>query len=415
MNSDHKTNLSQLPHHHLETLSIHAGRIGDPSFGSLSTPIHQTSTFVFDQVEQGAARFAGEADGFIYSRLGNPTVRELEQRVAALEGSEDAIAFASGMGAVAAVIFGTLSQGDHLITSRALYGCTFALFSEELQRFGIDVSFVEKMDVEHIRQCLKPNTRLIYLETPINPTLEVVDILPITQFARAHELLTVVDNTFMTPLLQRPLSLGADIVLHSATKFLNGHGDVIAGIVCTSKEMTEKLRGGPLKTMGAALAPMNAWLIIRGLKTLPVRMERHVSNASKIAHWLLQHPAVRSVYWPGLSEHPGHHLIGTQMQSGGALISFELQGGYAAGVAMMNQVKLCRLAVSLGDAESLIQHPASMTHATYSPDALADAGISPALVRLSVGLEHVDDIIQDLSQSLAGHNTFNNDMNSHAA
>lgn len=385
---------------HPETLAIHAGRVGDPSFGSLATPIHQTSTFVFNNVAEGAARFAGEAEGFIYSRLGNPTVRELEQRVAALEGSEDAIAFGSGMGAVAAVMFGLLSQGDHVITSRALYGCTFALFRDELKRFGIEVSFLSELNAATVAAAIRPNTRLIYLETPINPTLEVVEIEPITAVARASGITTVVDNTFMTPLLQRPISLGADLVVHSATKYLNGHGDVIAGIVCGSAEHVTHLRGVSLKTMGAALGPMDAWLILRGLKTLAVRMERHCRNTAPVAHWLQEHGAVAKVYWPGLKEHPGHRLLGGQMRDAGALIAFELAGGFDAGVAMMNAVKMCRLAVSLGDAETLIQHPASMTHATYDVEQLAAAGISPGLIRLSVGLEHVDDIIADLSQAL---------------
>lgn len=389
------------PTRHLETLAIHAGRVGDPSFGSLSTPIHQTSTYVFDNVAQGASRFAGESEGFIYSRLGNPTVRELEQRVAALEGAEDGIAFASGMGAVAAVIFGHLQQGDHLITSKALYGCTFALFTEDLARFGIEVSFLPEVNADTVAAALRSNTRMIYLETPINPTLEVIELAPIMALTKQHQVLSVVDNTFMTPVLQRPIELGADLVLHSATKYLNGHGDVIAGIVCGSAEAVTNLRGGPLKTMGAALGPMDAWLIIRGLKTLPVRVERHQSNTEHVAQWLRQHSQVGNIYWPGFKEHPGHSLIGKQMAGPGALIAFELNGGYDAAVAMMNAVKLCRLAVSLGDAETLIQHPASMTHATYSPEELAEAGISPGLIRLSVGLEHHDDIVADLAQALA--------------
>lgn len=386
--------------HHPDTQAIHAGRIGDPGFGSLSTPIHQTSTFVFDNVAQGAARFAGEAPGFVYTRLGNPTVRELEQRVAALEQAEDAVAFASGMGAVSAALLGNLRTGDHLITSRALYGCTYALLGGQLQAFGIEVTYLPKMTPETLAAAVRPNTRMVYLETPINPTLEVIDLQAITQVARQYGLISVVDNTFMTPLLQQPLRHGADLVVHSATKYLNGHGDVIAGIVCGGNDAMEQLRHGPLKTMGAALSPMDAWLIIRGLKTLPVRMERHIHNAQQVAEWLLREPRISDVAWPGCPNHPGHHLLGQQMKGPGALISFELKDGFNAAVAMMNALQLCRLAVSLGDAETLIQHPASMTHATYPADEQIAAGISPGMVRLSVGLEHPDDIISDLRQAI---------------
>ncbi|AOE49945.1 methionine gamma-lyase [Kangiella sediminilitoris] len=384
----------------IETRAIHAGRVGDPSFGSLATPIHQTSTFIFDNVQQGANRFAGEEQGYIYSRLGNPTVRELEQKMAALENTEDAAAFGSGMGAVSATLLANLKQGDHLVASSALYGCSFALINHKFADFGIEVTFVDITDLSEVEDAVKENTKLIYFETPINPNMVCADMEGINQIAKKHDLLTVMDNTFMSPVLQQPSDFGMDLIIHSATKYLNGHGDVIGGIVCGSAEQIEHIKMTTQKDMGATMSPNDAWLICRGLKTLSVRVERHCDNAEKLADYLSAHPDIEAVYYPGLKSHPANHLIGKQMKRAGGVIAFEVSGGFDDAVRFMNQLELCHIAVSLGDAETLIQHPASMTHSTYTPEERAEAGISETLIRISVGLEHADDIIGDLEQAL---------------
>ncbi|TMO84995.1 trans-sulfuration enzyme family protein [Pseudoalteromonas spongiae] len=383
------------------SLCIHGGKQHDHAHGPLSTPIYQSSTFVFDNAAQGAARFAGDEAGYIYSRLGNPTTRELELKIAALEEMEDGAATATGMGAVSASVLSFLAQGDHLIASKAVYGCTFALFSHMLPKFGIEVTFVDMEDHNAVENALKPNTKMIFAETPINPNLVVIDLAFIGDFAKRHNLISVIDNTFMTPLLQKPKHFGIDIVLHSATKYLNGHGDVVAGLVCGIKEHIETIKLTVLKDIGATISPHDAWLIIRGMKTLSVRMERHCNNAQKVAEFLAQHEKIEQVYYPGLKSHPGNKFIGTQMKAAGGVIAFELKGTLEMGAQFINATKLCTLAVSLGDAETLIQHPASMTHSPYTPEERLAAGISDGLVRISVGLEEADDIIDDLAQALA--------------
>lgn len=385
---------------HAETMCIHAGKTYDRQFGSLATPLYQTSTFVFDSAEQGAARFAGEAEGYIYTRLGNPTTRELELKVAALEGMADGAATATGMGAVAAATLAFLQQGDHLIASNAIYGCSFALFNHQFARYGIDVSFVDMTDHAAVAAALRPNTRMLFAETPINPNLVVLDLQFLGDFCRKHQIKSVIDNTFLTPLLQQPAQYGIDIIIHSATKYLNGHGDVVAGIILADAETIQTIKLTTLKDMGATISPHDAWLIIRGLKTLSVRMDRHCQNAQRVAEFLQAHPAIATVYYPGLPGHPGHRFIGTQMKAAGGVLAFELKGSLEDGRYFINQCELLSLAVSLGDAESLIQHPASMTHSPYSPEERRLAGISDGLIRISVGLEHVDDIIIDLQQAL---------------
>lgn len=385
----------------IETKAIHAGRINDEQFGSLATPLYQTSTFIFDNAQQGAERFAGESEGFIYTRLGNPTTCQLEMRVAAMEGMEDAAATATGMAAVSAALLTNLQAGDHMISSKAVYGCSFALMNHMLKKFGIDVTFVDMTEPDNINAAVKENTKLIFLETPINPNLVVLDLEKICAIAKKHQLLSVVDNTFLTPVLQQPAKFGADIVIHSATKYLNGHGDVVAGIVCGSNEMISDIKLTTLKDIGATMSPHDAWLIMRGIKTLPIRMERHCNNAQAVAEFLEQHQAVAQVYYPGLKSHPGHKFIGNQMKAAGGVIAFELNTDLKGGSDFINNMQLFSIAVSLGDAESLIQHPASMTHSPYEPEERAEAGITDSLIRISVGLEHVDDIIADLSQSLA--------------
>lgn len=384
------------------TVSIHGGSCKNP-YGTLAVPIFQTSTFVFDSAEQGGKRFALEEPGYIYSRLGNPTTTVLEDKIAQLESGEAAVATSSGMGAISSVMWTILKAGDHIISDKTLYGCTFAFFSHGLSRFGIEVSFVDTADGEAVKKAMKPNTRAVYLETPANPNLKIVDIKTIAEIAHTNpNTLVVVDNTFSTPYCQKPLELGADIVVHSATKYLNGHGDVIAGMVISRKDLVDQIRLVGIKDMtGSVLGPMEAYLIIRGMKTLEVRMRKHCENALKVAEFLEAHDKVAEVYFPGLKSHPGHEIAAKQMDAFGGIMSFELKGGFEAGKILLNNLKLCSLAVSLGDTETLIQHPASMTHSPYTKEERMEAGITDGLVRLSVGLENIEDIIADLEYGLS--------------
>ena len=384
----------------IETQAIHSGRINDEQFGSLATPLYQTSTFIFDSAEQGAERFAGESEGFIYTRLGNPTTRQLEMRVAAMEGMEDGAATATGMAAVSGALLANLSAGDHIISSKAVYGCTFALISHMLTKFGIEVSFVDMSTPENIVAEIKENTKVLFLESPINPNLEVLDLAKILAITKTHNIISVVDNTFMTPVLQQPAKMGADIIIHSATKYLNGHGDVVAGIICSTKEMIEHIKLTALKDIGGTMSPHDAWLILRGLKTLHLRVERHCQNAQLLAEFLESHPNVSQVYYPGLASHSGNKFIGNQMKAAGGVIAFELHTNLKGGADFINRMNLFSIAVSLGDAESLIQHPASMTHSPYTDEERRAAGISDSLIRISAGLENVTDLIEDLKQSL---------------
>lgn len=384
----------------LATKVIHAGRERNES-GALVTPLCQSATFVFESAEQGAARFSGSEQGYIYTRLGNPTTAELERKIAALEGSDAAAATASGMAAVSAALLANLSHGDHLVASHAVYGCTFALMTSQLAKFGIEVTLVNFTDEAAIEAAIKPNTKVLFCETPVNPHLDVFNLDVIARIAKQHKLVSVVDNTFMTPLLQQPIKHGIDIVIHSATKYLNGHGDVIAGIVCASFEQMEVIKFEVLKDVGAVLSPHDAWLILRGLKTLDVRLARHCDNAEKVARYLEHHPKISNVYYPGLESHAGFSLIGTQMRRAGGVIAFELAASLEQSINFINQVSLFCIAVSLGDAESLIQHPASMTHSPYNEQERIAAGITDNLLRISVGLESVEDIIQALEDGLA--------------
>ncbi len=383
------------------TKAVHGGVIRN-EFGSLGVPIYQTSTFIFENAEQGGKRFALEEEGYIYSRLGNPTTATLERKLALLEGAEAAVATSSGMGAITSAIWPFLKEGDHIIAGQTLYGCTYAYLSHGISKFGVEVDFVDMSNPENVRKAMKENTRLVYLETPVNPTMLLSDIEAISKIAHENEnTMVVVDNTFATPYIQRPLSLGADIVVHSATKYLNGHGDIIAGIVAGSAELMAQVRLVGLKDMtGSVMSPNDAFLLMRGMKTLGVRMDRHVDNAMKVAEFLDNHPKVEVVHYPGLKSFPQYELAQKQMAKPGGMLSFEVAGGVEAGRKIMNSVELCSLAVSLGDTETLIEHPASMTHSTYSEEELAEAGIPQGLVRLSIGLEDVEDIIEDLRQAL---------------
>ena len=385
----------------LGTTAIHAGTLKN-LYGTLAMPIYQTSTFIFDSAEQGGRRFALEEAGYIYTRLGNPTTTVLENKIAALEEGEAAVATSSGMGAISSTLWTVLKAGDHVVTDKTLYGCTFALMCHGLTRFGIEVTFVDTSNLDEVKNAMKKNTRVVYLETPANPHLKIVDLEALSTLAHTNpNTLVIVDNTFATPYMQKPLKLGADIVVHSVTKYINGHGDVIAGLVITNKELADQIRFVGLKDMtGAVLGPQDAYYIIRGMKTFEIRMERHCKNAKKVVEFLNKHPKIEKVYYPGLETHPGHEIAKKQMKDFGAMISFELKGGFEAGKTLLNNLKLCSLAVSLGDTETLIQHPASMTHSPYTKEEREAAGITDGLVRLSVGLENVEDIIEDLEQGL---------------
>ena len=383
------------------TRAVHAGYQKN-EFGALATPIYQTSTFIFDSAEQGGKRFALEEDGYIYTRLGNPTNTQVEDKLASLENAEAAVSMGSGMGAITSVIWAALSGGDHIVAAKTLYGCTFAFLNHGLSRFGVEVTFVDTSDPENVRNSMKPNTKVVYLETPANPNMLISDIEEISHIAHEVEgCIVVVDNTYCTPYIQRPLDLGADVVVHSATKYLNGHGDVIAGFAAGKQAFMSQVRLVGIKDMtGSVLSPFDAYLINRGMKTLNIRMDRHCANAQKVAEFLEAHPVVETIYYPGLKSFPQYELAKKQMELPGAMIAFEIKGGLEAGRKLMNSLELCSLAVSLGDTETLIQHPASMTHSPYTPEERALCGISEGLVRLSVGLEDPNDIIEDLKQAL---------------
>ena len=385
------------------TKAIHAGNVKDSQYGALTTPIYQTSTFVFDSCEQGGRRFAGQEAGHIYTRLGNPTTGVLESKIAALEGGEACVATASGMGAISSALWTIAGAGKHIIADGTLYGCTFALLNHGMSRYGVEVDFIDTADIEAVKSHLKENTCAVYLETPANPNLKITDIAEVAKVVHEYnpEIKVVCDNTFASPALQNPLALGADVVVHSATKYLNGHGDVIAGFVVGSADFCTQVRMFGLKDMtGAVMDPFTAFLILRGLKTLELRMARHCENGKAIAEFLKGHPAVEKVYYPGLEDHPNHEVAAKQMKDFGGMVSFEVKGGKEAGMKVVNAVKMITVAVSLGDAETLIEHAASMTHSTYTAEELAASGIPAGLIRLSCGLENAEDIIADLKQAL---------------
>lgn len=367
----------------------------DLGTGSVCTPIYQTATFEFDNVAQGAARFAGDEVGPIYTRLGNPTVRAFEEKMSVLEITQDAVAFGSGMGAIAAVFLDLLRPGDHCLVQKSLYGCTYDLIVETLIPFGIDIEFFDEMDFEDFLSKLRDDTKMVYTEIVSNPTMTTFDIARMASEREKRDFLLVVDNTFMSPYNFNPVLYGADIVIHSATKYIGGHGDVIAGVVCSTDEIVSKLRWSGLKNIGAVLGPQDAYLLLRGIKTLPVRLERQNRNALRLARWLENHPAVDKVYYPTLRGENKDFFKG-----GGGVISFVLKGGLEAGIKLLNNLKLIHLAVSLGSVQSFIEQPASMTHAIVPEEERLKMGIENGLIRLSVGLEDVEDLIHDLEQHL---------------
>ncbi len=378
---------------------VHSGAVADP-FGAAVTPIYQTSTFAFDSADDGADCFAGRRDGFIYTRLGNPTTRALEQCVADLEGGLGAVATSSGMGAVTTAFLALLNQGDHVVSTAAVYGPSRSLLEKQLIRFGVDATFVDTSDLDAVRRAIRPQTRLLYIETPSNPLMQVTDIAAIATLAQAQGCPLVVDSTFGSPYLQQPLSLGADVVLHSVTKFIGGHADVVGGILIAKEaHLLKRLRDMMIIT-GCNMDPHQAFLVHRGVKTLSLRIERAQRSALTVANWLEARPDVRWVRYVGLPSHPQHELARQQMKGPGTMISFELEGGLEAGKRLMDRVRLAILAVSLGGVESLIEHPASMTHAGVPQSEREQAGITDGLVRYSVGIEDVEDIIEDLRQAL---------------
>ncbi len=379
---------------------VHAGSTPDP-LGSAVTPIYQTSTFSFRDADHGARCFSGEEKGYIYTRIANPNINELEVAVAELENGFGGIASSSGMAAVNNVYLTLLGQGDHMISHNAVYGPSRGIMEKLYPKLGVEFDYVDTTDVKNIEKAIKPNTKLLYLETPANPTIGITDIKAAVEIAHKHNIIVCVDNTFCSPYLQRPLDLGADIVLHSMTKFINGHADIVGGMVVAKDEALYNELRYIMVNVGFNMDPHQAWLARRGLKTLSIRIDKAQENAIKVADYLEAHPKVDWILYPGLKSHPQYELAIEQMDGPGAMISFGVKGGLDAGKKVMNNVHLALLAVSLGGIETLIQHPASMTHSKLSKEARESAGITDGLVRLAVGIEDIDDIIADLDHALS--------------
>jgi methionine-gamma-lyase len=383
-----------------DTESIHAGTEPDREHGAVSVPIYQSSTFAFASVDQGAARFAGADDGYIYTRMGNPTTSALEEAVARLEGGHAALATSSGMAAIVNVFFAYLEAGAHLVGTDSVYGPSRVVVEKHFARFGVQSTFVDTSDLDAVRAAIRPETKMLYIETPENPTMRLSDIAACAEIAYEHALLLVVDNTFATPLLQRPLELGADLVVHSMTKFINGHADVVAGVIVTSTEDQRRHLRNVLNHHGGCIDPHQAWLVHRGLRTLGLRVRQAQSSARAVADLLQRHPAVEWVRYPGTDDYPQRELVERQMKGPGAILCFGVNGGLEAGKRLMESVRLATLAVSLGGVETLIEHPASMTHASMSREAREAAGISDNLIRLAVGCESTEDLLADMEQAL---------------
>ena len=392
-----------------ETMVIHAGQEPDKGTGALSTPIFQTSTFCFETVEEGAAKFSKEIPGYVYSRGGNPTNRALEIKCAALEGGEDCVATASGMGAIGAVLLGLVKTGDHIVSGDTIYGGTSVVMRTNMPNLGIDVTFVDTTKPEEVEKAINERTKVIYFETVTNPTLKLADIEETAKIAKKHGVKLVVDNTFSPPPILSPLKLGADFVIHSVTKYINGHGDVIGGVIIGPKDDIAVIRGNYVtKICGTPPSPFNSYLVMRGMKTLPIRVREHCKNAMEMAEYLEKNEYVKTVYYPGLKSHPQHELA-KKMLNGmyTGMIAFELKddvkglSAFEAGKKFLNNLKIASIAVSLGDPDTLIEHPASMTHASVPPESRLEVGITDGLIRLSVGLENVKDLIKDFEQSFA--------------
>lgn len=393
------SNDTSTPSYGFNTLAVRAGQ-HRTNEGEQSEPIFLTSSYTFASAQEAAARFSGEIPGNIYSRFTNPTVRAFEERLAALEQGERCVATASGMSAILATCMALLKAGDHIVSSRAIFGTTTLLFTNYLAKFGIETTFVPLTDVAAWRAAIKPNTRLLFLETPSNPLTEIADIAALAALAKQYNALLAVDNCFCTPALQQPLKLGADIVIHSATKYLDGQGRCIGGAVVGNEALVGKEVYGFLRTCGPSLSPFNAWVFLKGLETLALRMRAHCDNADKLARWLAQHPQVERVYYPGLASHPQHELARRQQKAFGGLLSFEVKGGKPAAWRVVDNCKLLSVTANLGDTRTTITHPATTTHGRLTPEQRQNAGIGDGLLRIAVGLEDVDDLIADLAQGL---------------
>lgn len=393
MSSDHPDDF------HFDTLAVRAGQV-HTSEGEHSEPIFPTSSFVFDSAEQAAARFSGDEPGNIYSRFTNPTVRTFERRLAALEGGERCVATASGMAAILTACMGLLKAGDHVVCSRSVFGTTVVLFNNFMARFGVETTFVQLDDLASWEKAIRPETKLLFLETPSNPLTHMVDIAALAEIAHQHDCLLAVDNCFCTPALQRPLALGADLVIHSATKYLDGQGRCIGGAVVGSEELMGGDVYGFLRTAGPTMSPFNAWVFLKGLETLSLRMKAHSAHALEVARWLESQPQVEVVHYPGLESHPQHRLAAAQMSDNGGILSFELKGGKEAAWKLINATRMLSITANLGDTKSTITHPATTTHGRMGAEARAEAGITDGLIRVAVGLEAVEDIKADLARGM---------------
>ncbi len=383
------------------TLAVHAGESPCPATGALDTPIYQSTTFVSADADEMAAVYGEEKFGYMYTRYGNPTIHALEKKLAALEGGEAALATATGMAAISTAILGYIKAGDHVVAARSLYGAAYNFLNKKLPRMGASATFVQSTHVDDFEKAIQPNTRLIYFETPSNPVLEVLDIAALACLGQSRGIPTMIDNTFASPALQQPIPLGVTVVVHSATKYLCGHGDAMGGAIIGPKEYIAELVHEVIRDLGGVISPFNAWLILRGIRTLHLRMPAHCSNAQRIAEFLDQHPKVERVNYPGLAKHPGHETAKKQMKAFGAMLSFEVKGGYEGGKRVMDGVQIFARAASLGDTRSLIVHSASTSHRAVPREQRLAIGITDGLVRLSVGVEASEDLIQDLEQALA--------------
>ncbi|MCU7942330.1 MAG: O-succinylhomoserine sulfhydrylase [Candidatus Thiodiazotropha sp. (ex Cardiolucina cf. quadrata)] len=381
------------------TQAVRVGHHRTPE-GEHAEPIFPTSSFVFRSAAEAAARFSGDEPGNIYSRFTNPTVRTFEERLAALEGGECCVATASGMSAIMSTCIGLLQTGDHIVSSRSVFGSTTMLFNKYLTRFGVETSFVDLNDLQAWEAALRPETKLLFLETPSNPLTDVADITHLSELAHARDCLLVVDNCFCTPALQQPLKLGADIVIHSATKFLDGQGRCVGGAVVGSQEVVGDAVFGVLRTAGPTMSPFNAWVFLKGLETLELRMHAHSRNAQVLAEWLEQHPQVERVYFPGLASHPQHTLAMKQQRAPGSIVSFNVKGGQPAAWTVIDSTRVLSITANLGDTKTTITHPATTTHGRLTPEERTQAGIQNGLVRIAVGLENVEDIKNDLARGL---------------
>ncbi|SDZ27638.1 methionine-gamma-lyase [Proteiniborus ethanoligenes] len=385
-----------------ETMSIHAGSQGKNANNALNPPIYQTSTFVFDSIEHVEKVMSFESDDYVYTRGNNPTLRLFENRMAALEEGNGAVAFSSGMAAISSVLFSFLKPGDNIIVNKTLYGSSYNVVTHLLPQYNVDYKIADLSYTDGLKDLIDEKTKVIYFETPSNPNLMLIDIKKISKIAKEKEVKVVIDNTFATPYFQRPLTLGADVVVHSATKYICGHGDVVGGVaISKNADYIQSLKFDYMCEFGGVMSPFNAWLLLRGLKTLGVRMRQHEKNALEVARFLKRHPKVKEVLYPGLEDFKGHEIAKEQMSGFGAMISFEINGDLEAAKKVVNSVRLAQLAVSLGDCETLIELPAAMTHRGYPKEELAKFGLTESMIRISVGLEDVNDIIEDLDNALS--------------